>query len=44
MQRGETALMRAAFEGHADVVQFLLDNEADVGAQNEVPFLFLFLS
>ena len=35
-QRGNTALMVAACNGHTDVITYLLDNGADVNAVNQV--------
>ena len=31
---GETSLMKAAWSGHHDVVQLLLDHQADINAKN----------
>ena len=36
MQRGSTALVRAAFKGHRDVVELLLRNKAQIEHANEV--------
>ena len=38
LQKGDTALLYAALKGHCDIVDELIQREADVNAQNEVNF------
>ena len=40
-QNGWTPLMTASFEGHADIVQTLIEAKAQVNTQQEVAILFL---
>ena len=40
-QDGTTPLMAASFDGHADIVQSLIEAKAQVNTQEEVHMLFL---
>ena len=40
-QNGWTPLMRASFEGHADIVQTLIEAQAQINRHNEVAMLSL---